>query len=146
MSVVCGLVRWRDVIDILAAVWVGGACIVGLVVAPTLFAFISDRALAGDIAGFLFRLVNVSGATLFAGVLWRRREHLGGRARRAVASVIVGCALQVAVLAPLVSMARAAHASWFGLAHGASTVVYLGVLVAASYWLSWLVVTSGASK
>lgn len=40
-----------------ATLWVGGLWITGLVVAPTLFAAIPDRALAGLVAGKLFTLI-----------------------------------------------------------------------------------------
>lgn len=42
---------------LIATFWVGSLWAVGFVVAPTLFSTLSDRALAGTIAGSLFRVV-----------------------------------------------------------------------------------------
>ncbi|HEX7634207.1 MAG TPA: DUF4149 domain-containing protein, partial [Noviherbaspirillum sp.] len=41
---------------LIATLWVGSLWTVGYLVAPTLFATLSDRALAGMIAGSIFRL------------------------------------------------------------------------------------------
>lgn len=46
---------------ILLTVWVGGMWTVGYLVAPTLFAVLTDRALAGAIAGQLFTVMSYVG-------------------------------------------------------------------------------------
>ena len=46
---------------ILLTVWIGGMWTVGYIVAPTLFAVIDDRALAGSIAGRLFTIMSIIG-------------------------------------------------------------------------------------
>lgn len=44
---------------ILLTLWVGGTWTVGYLVAPTLFAVLDDRALAGSLAGHMFRTIGV---------------------------------------------------------------------------------------
>ena len=64
----------REVAErILLTVWVGGMWTVGYVVAPTLFAMLDDRSLAGSIAGRLFTVMSyvglVSGGLLLLSVV-----------------------------------------------------------------------------
>lgn len=62
--------------------WVGALWTTGLIVAPTLFATLSDRALAGTIAGNLFRVIAwlslFCAAALFALLLQARRDGQDG--------------------------------------------------------------------
>ncbi|HJP45014.1 MAG TPA: DUF4149 domain-containing protein, partial [Arenicellales bacterium] len=44
---------------VLLALWVGGIAVVGLVVAPVLFAVVEDSRQAGDIAGAVFHWVSL---------------------------------------------------------------------------------------
>lgn len=48
---------------IILTIWVGGMWSVGYIVAPTLFAMIDDRVLAGTIAGRLFMIMSYIGIT-----------------------------------------------------------------------------------
>jgi MFS family permease len=52
---------------VLLTVWVGGMWVVGYLVAPTLFAILKDKVLAGTIAGHLFTVMSYVG--LISGVL-----------------------------------------------------------------------------
>lgn len=67
---------------LIATLWVGALWTTGLIVAPTLFATLSDRALAGTIAGNLFRVVAwlslFCAAALFALLLQARRSGEDG--------------------------------------------------------------------
>jgi hypothetical protein len=53
---------------ILLTLWIGGMWTVGYIVAPTLFALLADRALAGAVAGQLFSIMSYIGL-LSAGIL-----------------------------------------------------------------------------
>jgi hypothetical protein len=53
---------------ILLTLWIGGMWTVGYIVAPTLFAMLADRALAGTVAGQLFSIMSYVGL-LAAGIL-----------------------------------------------------------------------------
>lgn len=56
----------REVVErLLLTVWVGGMWTVGYIVAPTLFAMLDNKALAGTIAGRLFTVMSYIG--LFSG-------------------------------------------------------------------------------
>ena len=46
---------------IVLTIWIGGMWTVGYIVAPTLFAMLDDRALAGSIAGRLFTIMSFIG-------------------------------------------------------------------------------------
>ena len=64
---------------ILLTLWIGGMWTVGYIVAPTLFAMLTDRALAGTVAGKLFSIMSYIGL-LSAGIL------LSGQCYRAKAA------------------------------------------------------------
>jgi len=53
---------------ILLTLWIGGMWTVGYIVAPTLFAMLADRTLAGAVAGQLFSVMSYIGL-LSAGIL-----------------------------------------------------------------------------
>lgn len=62
---------------LIATFWVGALWTTGFIVAPTLFATLSDRALAGTVAGSLFRVVawvSLSCAVLLFALLWQARR------------------------------------------------------------------------
>lgn len=64
----------RRVRVLVATLWVGSLWTVGYLVAPTLFATLADRVLAGTIAGSLFRVeawLSVACGLILFGVLWR---------------------------------------------------------------------------
>lgn len=68
---------------LIATLWVGVLWTVGFVVAPTLFATLADRALAGTIAGSLFRVVawlSLACAVVLFVLLLRRSERTDTRA------------------------------------------------------------------
>lgn len=59
--------------------WVGGLWVIGFIVAPTLFYGLSDRALAGSIAGRLFTLIAYIGIGCAFYVMLYRIVRFGGR-------------------------------------------------------------------
>ena len=62
---------------ILLTLWIGGMWTVGYIVAPTLFAMLADRALAGNVAGQLFSIMSYIGllavGILLSGQFYRAR-------------------------------------------------------------------------
>ena len=65
---------------VLLALWVGGIAVVGLVVAPVLFAVVEDSRQAGDIAGAVFHWVSLLALGLLSALLLLR-IRLSGRNR-----------------------------------------------------------------
>jgi MFS family permease len=62
--------------------WVGALWAVGLMVAPTLFQYISDRVVAGSLAGRLFTYTALLGLACGAYLLLFRLARFGGQALR----------------------------------------------------------------
>jgi hypothetical protein len=125
---------------LIATLWVGALWTVGFIVAPTLFATLADRALAGTIAGSLFRVVAwLSIACAIVLVLLSRRDER----RRTLFYLIAGMVLCTLIgyfgLQPTMAGLRAAmHAGaaidaeqlaqvrrHFGMLHGVSTAFYV---------------------
>ena len=128
---------------LIATLWVGSLWTVGYLVAPTLFASLSDRALAGTIAGTMFRIeawlsvicaiamiVLIRSAT--AGEDRARRKHLLWIATGMLACTLIG----YFGLQPFMTALREAAGpggvmdselkSQFGILHGVSSAFYLG--------------------
>ena len=58
--------------------WIGGLWAIGYIVAPTLFATLADRALAGSLAGKLFTLIAYVGIGCASYLLMFRLMRFGG--------------------------------------------------------------------
>ena len=132
---------------LIATIWVGSLWTVGYLVAPTLFATLFDRTLAGTIAGSLFRVQNwVSlgcGSVLIVLIQLRARRESAqslGKPTRTLMSVIGAmflCALLMQFgLQPMMASLRSSATMvggvmnsdlrmQFGLLHGASSLIYL---------------------
>ena len=100
---------------------------IGAVVTPVLFATLTDRHLAGVLAGSLFRVATVGSAAL-AAVLVMLESATATRARLAAA---VGPAIILSVsewlVRPLLEAARAAATgAAFAAWHALSTLLYAG--------------------
>lgn len=112
---------------IVLTLWVGSLWTVGYLVAPTLFATLEDRALAGTIAGRLFRIESWLG--LACGLLlllaWLPRRGLRDMAVRAVLVMVALTAAGEFVLHPAIAAARGDPEASFALLHGASSLLYL---------------------
>jgi len=124
--------------------WVGGLWAIGYIAAPLLFAMLSDRALAGNVAGKLFALIAYIGIGCAAYLLLFKLARLGaGALKRAPFWIIL---LMLALIAagqfgitPILdslkaqalpqhvmeSVFRDRFAAW----HGVSSVLYLIVSV-----------------
>jgi hypothetical protein len=133
---------------LIAALWAGSLWTVGYLVAPTLFATLSDRVLAGTVAASMFRSqawLSIACAMLLLVLL---RFGMPDRRRTLLALVLamLFCTLVVHFgLQPMMGALReaagpggvleSAAKSRFGMLHGISSVIYLvqsglaGVLV-----------------
>jgi len=75
--------------SIALTLWVGAMWAIGFVVAPVLFARLSDRALAGLLAGKLFTLVSYLGIACAAYLLLYRLLRHGGASLRQLAFWVI---------------------------------------------------------
>ena len=125
---------------LIATLWVGSLWTVGYVVAPTLFATLADRALAGTIAGSLFRIeawVSVACALSLLLILWRARPDAGNRSTvlRLVLGMLACTVIGYFGLQPFMAAIREASAAagsmnsdakmQFGALHGAASGIFL---------------------
>jgi len=138
---------------LVAALWAGSLWAVGYLVAPTLFATLSDRVLAGSIAGSMFHamaMLSLGCALAMVLLLWRATPDWTPARRRTVLALIAAMALCTVAshfgLQPMMAELKAAAGPGgvmestakgrFGLLHGISSVIYLVQSVLAG----WLVV------
>lgn len=125
---------------LIATLWAGSLWTIGYFVAPTLFATLSDRVLAGTIAGNLFRveawLSLACAIVLVVALLSSNIDHLGkSRLLRLIAAMAICTVIGYFALHPFMASLRAASGSagvmasdaklQFGLFHGASSLFYL---------------------
>lgn len=135
-----------------AALWAGSLWAVGYLVAPTLFATLSDRVLAGTIAGAIFNAqawLSIACALVLLALLLTGRNVEPPR-RRLLLILVLAMLLCTLVshfgLQPVMAELRSAAGpagimesaakGRFGLLHGASSVIYLLQSVLAG-WLLW---------
>ncbi|WP_176460836.1 DUF4149 domain-containing protein [Janthinobacterium sp. PC23-8] len=125
---------------LVATLWAGSLWTIGFVVAPTLFATLSDRVLAGNIAGSLFRVeawLSIACALVLLALLQWAPGTLDLRRRRLLAALVLSmlvCALVSHFgITPLMSEIKAqapsgimddAMRSRFGMLHGMSSLVF----------------------
>ncbi|WP_298407917.1 DUF4149 domain-containing protein [Janthinobacterium sp.] len=127
---------------LVATLWAGSLWTIGFIVAPTLFATLSDRVLAGNIAGSMFRaeawLSIACAVVLLALLQWspgvlepKRRRLLGAL----VLAMLVCALLSHFGISPLMAELKAqaqgssgvmdeAMRSRFGMLHGVSTLIF----------------------
>lgn len=127
---------------LLTTLWAGSLWSIGYLAVPTLFATLSDRMLAGSIAGSLFRAeawLSMLCAAVLLGLLKRDQRKIGGGDFKFLIGTILGmlgCTLLLHFgLQPLIiDLRSAANASGlmpaeiqsrFGILHGISSTVYL---------------------
>ncbi|GGI54456.1 DUF4149 domain-containing protein [Oxalicibacterium solurbis] len=125
---------------LIAVLWVGALWTVGFIVAPTLFATLADKALAGTIAGSLFRVMAWMSIVCAVLLLVLRKNMDAGHARAALWLILgmVACTLvgyfalqpQMAelrlILHGAVDAGQLADAKkQFGILHAVSTGFYL---------------------
>ncbi|MDR1462062.1 MAG: DUF4149 domain-containing protein [Azoarcus sp.] len=136
---------------VLVALWAGGMWTVGYIAAPTLFAMLGDRVLAGNIAGQLFTVIAWIGMgtaiylLAFMAVRWGRavlRDKLFWVIVVMFACVAVGYFSIQAEMASLkagldsMDVMESAVRDKFTILHGVSSAIYL----AQSVLGAWLVV------
>lgn len=125
---------------LLVTLWVGSLWTIGYVVAPTLFATLTDRVLAGTIAGSLFRIEAWLSVACAIGLLvisrWGRRQEGQGKAWLVLVLAMLACTvLGYFALHPFMSALREAAGpggvmnsdarAQFGILHGISSGIYL---------------------
>ena len=125
---------------LVATLWAGSLWTIGFVVAPTLFGTLSDRVLAGNIAGSMFRAeawLSIACAALLLALLQWAPGALEPKRRRLLGALVLSmlvCALVSHFgITPLMSELKAqapsgimddAMRSRFGMLHGVSTLVF----------------------
>lgn len=122
---------------LLLTLWVGGLWTIGYIVAPTLFAMLDDRALAGRLAGQMFYIIALIGITAAPLLLLRRLITGGTQAilrqwqSWILLAMLVLVAVGLFVLQPMMQELKAQGlqgaetAAAFGRLHGISSVLYL---------------------
>jgi len=127
---------------LVAVLWAGSLWAVGYLVAPTLFATLSDRVLAGTIAGSMFHamaMLSLGCGLAMLLLLWRGTPDWDGQRRRTVLAIIVLMVMCTVVshfgLQPMMTQLReaagpagvmeSAMKSRFGMLHGVSSGIYL---------------------
>ena len=128
---------------LIATLWTGSLWAIGYVVAPTLFSSLSDRVLAGTIAGSLFRVeawLSLACALILALLILRLSSGTALQAqRRRLLQLVGGMALCTVVgyfgLQPFMAALRETAAATggmqadarmqFGMLHGAASGIYL---------------------
>ncbi|GGY14926.1 DUF4149 domain-containing protein [Massilia dura] len=137
---------------LVTVLWAGSLWTVGYLVAPTLFATLSDRALAGTIAGAMFHaeaMLSLGCALALLVLLKFATPDWTPQRRRTMLALVAAMALCTVVshygLQPMMAELRAAAGpggvmesaarSRFGMLHGVSSVIYL----VQSFLAGWLV-------
>ena len=125
---------------LLVTFWAGSLWTIGYVIAPLLFATLTDRAQAGTLAGLFFKagawISLICAASLLA-ILWAERENPTRTLQIKLVIVMMLCAvIGYFGLQPYMAELRAIAAqsggimddamrSRFGMLHGAASVIYL---------------------
>jgi len=115
---------------IVVALWAGSLWTICGLVAPTLFAMLDDRALAGRLAGRFFdlaTLIGVAAGAILLALTFTARYVLPGRYGRLLVGLTAGLpALSELILSPLMEQARAAgDMARFGMLHGLAAAVFM---------------------
>ncbi len=124
---------------LLVTIWAGSVWSLGYLVAPVLFATLADRALAGSIAGSMFRVgayVSLACAGLLLTLLWIDRTWSSRRSALRLVAAMLGCVLiGYFGLQPAMAALREAAGPGgvmegatrmhFGILHGLSSLIYL---------------------
>lgn len=126
---------------IVLAAWAGSLWTVCGMVAPTLFAALPDRALAGEVAGRFFRIESWLGLALGLVALLLLRKGAAHGAKRLDYGIVTATMLaplaSEALLRPMMSSARAVgDMQRFGMLHGVSALLF-GVACVGTLALLW---------
>ena len=125
---------------LLVTFWAGSLWTIGYVIAPLLFATLTDRAQAGTLAGLFFKagawISLICGASLLA-IIWTQRVHSTRILQiKLVSGMLLCTVLGYFGLQPYMAELRAIAAqsggimddamrSRFGMLHGVASVIYL---------------------
>jgi len=115
---------------LLLTLWVGSLWVSGFLVAPLLFAMLDERALAGSLAGELFRITAWIGLGCGAALLAinaARFRHFNWRGALLVAMLLL-VAVGLFVLTPMIAGLREqglADSARFGRLHGLASVLFI---------------------
>jgi len=118
---------------ILTTLWVGSLWSIGYIAAPTLFAMLDDRRLAGELAGQMFHIINylglVCGGMLVVGMVVRK---LGKWQLWVIIVMLVMVACNEFLVQPMMQDLKAGgliegseQARQFGRMHGIASTLYL---------------------
>lgn len=139
---------WQRLQGLLLVFMVGALWTIGYVVAPVLFSFLDNDALAGRIAGQFFHVS--AWIVLSAGVmlmfLFSKFSSLtfAHWPMRLLAGMLGGMALLEFVLNPMVQQAR--DSQWFGPLHGVSALLYLIISITGGFLVWMWVKNTGERK
>jgi hypothetical protein len=129
----------QRVLSVVLAVWAGSLWTVCGIVAPSLFAVIPDRHLAGQVAAHFFRLEAWLGLVC-GSIVWVLMSRIKSATRADYALLIAAVLsplMSELVLHPMLDAARAAaNMSRFGMLHGASALLFF-VAGVASLLILW---------
>lgn len=138
---------------LLVTIWAGSIWTLGYLVAPVLFSTLADRALAGTIAGSMFRAgawVSMVCALLLMALLWVDRSFQQRRTALYLVAAMLSCVLIAYFgLQPYMAALKEsavftggvmdeASRARFGLLHGVASLIYLLQSVLAG----WLVLST----
>lgn len=125
---------------LVATLWVGSIWAIGYVAAPTLFATLSERSLAGSIAGSLFRAeawLSLACGIVLLGLIFTSRgdEKARGRMAMLIAGMLACTLIGHFGLQPFMAALRETAGpggamtpdaqTRFGILHGISSLIYL---------------------
>ncbi|MCF6338250.1 MAG: DUF4149 domain-containing protein [Gammaproteobacteria bacterium] len=128
---------WAGAERVALTFWVGGLWIAGYVVAPSLFAFMDDRQLAGRMAGQIFQLISyiglAVGATLLLSIIIQKGSGwLRDNRARIVLLMLLLVVLSIGVLVPMMQELKliglapgSEQAAQFARLHGAASILHL---------------------
>jgi hypothetical protein len=126
---------------IVVALWAGSLWTICGLIAPTLFAVLDDRALAGRLAGRFFDMamfIGVTAGALLLALTVTGRYRVPGRYGRLLVGVTAGLpALSKLTLSPLMEQAReAGDTARFGMLHGIAAALFM-VACAGAVGVVW---------
>jgi hypothetical protein len=124
----------QRVLNVVLAAWAGSLWTVCGIVAPSLFAVLPDRHLAGQVAGYFFRLetwVGLGCGSVAWLLMWRTKRILRADYLLLVTTIVAPLISEI-VLHPMLDSARSqADMSRFGMLHGVSVLLFLVACVTA---------------
>jgi len=135
-------IRWLAGLEsVLLTLWIGGLCVTGYLVVPTLFSVLDDRQIAGLLAGKLFQTMNYVGlgigTFLLISVLisaGEQRFNLMLKNWRVwvIATMLLVITVAAFVIQPMMQELKlqglvegSMEASQFGRLHGVSSILFL---------------------